>query len=356
LGLLHAAFRMLALLAACESALVAWVVWCGAQSTQIQFLEQAVTWSERLHLPAHVARTRAFLALADLQPDRQPTLLASAFRNDPRNAKLLERLAVEAEFSGDPPQAERLLDQLTQAHRAYRSFVLAAGQAARAQNLRRRDRFAALALTYCPRQSDEIFMLYSDWQQLAPILQAHSLERRIDYLRFLIGANRLREGLYFQVSLPSHPTADQLRLTLSERFLLARDFTNAAALFERVHESWRGDTLFNANFAIQPSGIGFDWRLSQDPAVRADWRPGVLELQLTNLATPLELLSMYHRSRPPDPAIPNPTIPRPSPIWHGDVRGLEWRVEPVADGAHRISLWATAGPPRQFTLRELRLQ
>jgi hypothetical protein len=341
--LTRALLRLLCLAAAGYSSLAAWAVWCASETTNIGRLQSALDWSQRLDLPT----ASIWISLADLLPDREEEYLQNALLADPRHPRALARLAVLAEFANNPARAQRLLDQLTTHHRAYRSFTAAAAQAARAGNIERRDRFAALALRYCPRDADEIFALYSEWSDFAGILNGSPEPRRTDYLRYLIGAQRYHDALYFQVHLPKSEANDAHRLELSERFLLAKDFANAAALFERVHEDWTPETIFNRSFRTQPKGIGFDWRISQSPALRTDWHPGTLLFDLGTAAQDLELMSIFV----PGAGTPDPPIPS----WHGDLHGLSWRVEALPEGARRLSLWARSGPPRRITLREVRL-
>ena len=105
----------------------AWVLWTGKHSPTKEQLLKILPAAEALGMPS----SAYWIGLADLDPDQEEAHLRSAVSKNPRELKALLRLALLAEFSGDRPQALKLINQATAYHRSYQSYMAALTQSAR---------------------------------------------------------------------------------------------------------------------------------------------------------------------------------------------------------------------------------
>ena len=307
-------FWLLCLLGAVASSGAAWVHWLGTQSP-----------------------TESSLKLADLDPDHELAHLTEALLEDPRNLSALLRLALHAEFSGDLPRAELLLAEARQYHRSFKSYMASLSFAVRHRQREQIQSYARLALQYCPGDADAVYML------LGPLTQAQvaiPTLRREDYLRHLVGQNRIEEALIYQESLPATEAVGRHRLALAEKLILKAAFDRAAKL---IHPP---DAL---GFETQPTSVGFDWRLSQNPLAAIHWRQGELEVAIGETSAPVEIASIYV-------AAGRSPRRRARADWTGETGGLSWSIEEASPGWLRVALTAPAGAARQFSLAKLRLE
>ncbi len=307
-------FWLLCLVGAVASSGEAWVHWLGTHSA-----------------------TQNSLKLADFDPDHELAHLTKALSEDPRNLSALLRLALHAEFAGDLPRAERLLAEARRYHHSFKSYMASLSFAARHQQRDQIQSYARLALQYCPGDADGVYVLLGPLAQAQPVITA---DRREDYLRHLVGQNRIDEALLNQESLPASEAIDRQRLELAEKLILKADFDRAAKLMQPT------DAL---GFETQPTSLGFDWRLSQNPLAAIHWRQGGLEVVIGETSSSLEVASIYvAASRSPRR--------RAMADWTGETGGLRWTIEEAAPGWLRVALTAPAGAARRFTLAKLRLE
>ena len=307
-------FWLLCLVGAVASSGEAWVHWLGTQSP-----------------------TQNSFRLADLDPDHELAHLTKALSEDPRNLNALLRLALHAEFGGDLPRAELLLAEARRYHHSYKSYTASLSFAVRHQQRDQIQRYARLAMQYCPGDADGIYMLLGPLTQAQPAIPAG---RREDYLRYLVGQNRIDDALVYQQSLPASEAVDRQRLALGEKLILIGDFDRAAKLIQPL------DAL---GFETQPTSLGFDWRLSQNPLTAIHWRQGGLEVAIAETSSPFEVASIYvSAGRSPRR--------RAMADWTGETRGLSWSIAEASPGWLRVALTAPAGGARQFTLAKLRLE
>ncbi len=307
-------FWLLCLVGVVASSGEAWVHWLGTHSA-----------------------TQNSLKLADLDPDHELAHLTKALEEDSRNLSALLRLALHAEFGGDLPRAESLLAEARRYHHSFKSYMASLSFAARHQQRDQIQSYGKLALQYCPGDADGVYMLLGQLAQAQPAIPA---ERRADYLRHLVAQNRIDEALVYQPSLPVSEAVDRQRLTLAEALILKSNFDRAAKLVQPA------DSL---GFETQPTSLGFDWRLSQNPLATIHWRQGGLEVSIGETGSPLEVASIYV-------AAGRSPRRRAMADWTGETRGLSWSIAEAAPGWLRVALTAPAGAARRFTLAKLRLE
>jgi|GEM_PF-1202497 len=328
------------------SSSAAWVLWLGTHSPTKEQLLKILPLAEALGLPT----SAYWIQVADLDPDQEEACLRAAIRSNPREFKALLRLALLVEFRGDRPQARRLIDQATGYHRSYKSYTAALTQAARWRDTNRIERFARLALEYCPKDADGIYSQLTGLGLADEVLAGADEKWRADYLRFLIGQSRLNEALAFQWKLGKSPQLDRYRLELCDRLFWNGQKQEAAELFAVLHPGFAVEGFFNSQLRSRPSSLGFDWRLSQHEKTKLNWRPGELEVKVSGHSQALELLSILVQAR-------KRPVERVIPSWSGETDGLYWQLAEAGPKWKRVALMAPPGDrDRRFRLMEVHFE
>ncbi len=290
------------------------------------------------------------MLLADLDPDQEEVHLRAAIRDNPRELKALLRLALIVEFRGDRHQALKLMDQATGYHRSFKSYMAALTQAARWGDATGVERFARLALEYCPRDADGIYAQLTGLGLANRVLSQVDPKWSADYLRFLIGQARLTDALQLQANLGKSPQIDRYRLELCDRLFWNGQKREASELFASQHPDFAAEGFFNLKLRTQPSSLGFDWRLSQHEKTRLNWRPGEVEVKVQGQAQALELMSILVEVR-------KRRLERVIPSWAGETDGLYWQFSAAGPEWQRVALVAPAGNrERSFRLMEVHFE
>jgi hypothetical protein len=107
------------------------------------------------------------------------------------------------------------------------------------------------------------------------------------YLRFLISQSRWREAaeMAARLSLRSDAFDRELLLDFTDRLIGANESETALAAWNGLRQFAAPDRagrgiLVNRNFQRQPSGHGFDWRVTEPPRGSVHWEPSRLEFSL----------------------------------------------------------------------------
>lgn len=355
-------------LAAAQSGLSAWTIWTLRQGiganlqNGIDPQRQALARAKALRLPT----APAWIRLADRDPAREKDHLLAALQDDPRSSDALVRLALLAEIEGDRSQAASWYTRATAVDRRYPIFLAAAGFAGRAGEERLLASWAQLALQYRPHDLFNLFAILcalptsntvgAKTAGLATaekiVLQLASLSQQTEFLYFLIGQEQYFRAFEFQNHLTaSDPRIEAARLELAERLLLGGDPDKAWILWTKLEPKAQPGALQNGDFLSKPTSLAFDWRLTHNPKAHFDARPGVLSLNLEELAAPLELMSQLVYA----PGFEGPA--RWEVNWQGAVEGLQWNWEdvPHKPGLQRMSLVALPGQARRLSISGLRL-
>jgi hypothetical protein len=285
------------------------------------------------------------MSLADLGPEKEEHYLRLAAMTENPPVDALVRLSIREEFAGNRQAALEHMDRALGIAKTYRVFLAAATQAARMGEEARLLHWARVALEYCPRDADDIFGLLAKAPRGAEVLATARAAQREDYLRFLLGKEDYLAALEFQAELPKRGRVAQLRLELAERFVVRRQWEEAA----RLHEAPGGGTLENARFEKRPSSLAFDWRLAQGNGVETEWFPGKLRVKLGALDKAREVMSQYVRHA-------GEGLPRVEARWMGDLAGVRWHSERLHEEWVRVALVAEAGGARMFELEEVALR
>jgi len=103
------------------------------------------------------------------------------------------------------------------------------------------------------------------------------------YLHFLIRAGRWEEAQEIAARLTRRREAQDTELLMSftDRLIAAGKTEAALAVWNDLERSRRVMGLTNGDFASQPSGHGFDWRVTAPPSGSARWEPARLRFWLT---------------------------------------------------------------------------
>ncbi len=275
------------------------------------------------------------LKLADLDPEHETTHLAKALEAEPRNLSALLRLSLHAEFSGDLARAETMLGDARRYHHSYQSYMASLSYASRRKRPEQVKEYAELALRYCPGDADGVYVLLGPVKAAAAVIPE---ARQADYLRHLIGQERLEDALFYQRSLAGSEVVERQRLALGERLILNGQIEAAAELLKPDYDM---------RFEREPRSLGFDWRLSRNPVASIHWRAGELEVAVGETRAAIEVASVF---------VAAVGKRRVAASWTGETRGLSWTVAEPRPGWLRVGLVAPAGPTRRFTLREARLE
>ncbi len=326
------------------SSSAAWVQWLGQESSNRDLLERILPAGEKLG----VRTAPAWFRLAELDPDREQRWLEESVRCDPRYLPARFRLSLAAEFSSQRDAARAHIEAATHFHRSHQAFLAALAQAVRWGERERVVPLARQALRYCPRDADGIY-LQLDRDEAALVVAAAGPHRQRDYLRFLLGQNRLADAVWYEAQVGADAEWEALRLEICERLWLSGERASAAMLFGRLRPEFARAGIYNARFEQEPTSLGFDWRLSQQKGVRIGWRPGELEIQLEELAAAAELISIFVQEKEGRPA-------RLTPIWTGDTEQLRWEARQAGERWKRYALLAPAGKARRIQIREVRFE
>ena len=327
------------------SAGAGWTLWLARPSAEESQWDAALSFSERLHLPAE----QVALRLANARGEQESQYIRRALASNPSYGPAWQRLSLAAEFSGRREEAHRLMQTALRSDRTYGSFVAAATQAQRMNRSQEAQQLVTQGLTLGARENDDLFQVLLQTPDATNVLRNATPSQRAEYLRFLIGAEKYDLAAAFEPQVESSDRAVSYRLELCERLLLNGRESAAAVLFRKLYPTFPETGGYNLNFAAEPLGRGYDWRLTQDPGVLTTWRPYELTVEMRSNQQELEILSQFVRW-------PGTTAPRLEPEWEGFVMGLHWEAEPTYSGLWRIRLRAAPGEGRRFVLRELRLR
>ncbi len=337
---------LLCLIGAAASSSAAWVIWLGGHSPTNDQLLKIIPVARAFGL----STASFWLQLADLDPEREESHLRAALQSNPRELRALLRLSLLVEFSGRHTEARRLLDQATAYHRSYKSYMAALAQSARWQDTARTQRFARLALQYCPKDADGIFAQLGHSGLADQVLAGSPEKWKIDYLRFLIGQKRLTEALTHQAKLTASPLVNRYRLELCDQLFWIGYKKEAAEIFAALYPEFAAEGVFNTQLRWRPTSLGFDWRLTGHGKAKLSWRPGELEIKVAGHQEPLELVSILIEAR-------NRSMERVIPSWDGETEGLYWQVAEAGQHWKRVALIAPPGQrERQFHLTEVRFR
>jgi len=333
---------LLGLMGAAYSSSAAWVCWQGSNKSSIESLERAIPLAERLSVPT----AGYWLALADLETDKEEQHLRRALQANERSLAALSRLAILEEFRGRREEARALTDQAIRYHRSFKSYMAGLTQASRWGEVGRVEQLAQGALIYSRRDADGVYAQLPDVGMADRILSG---QRRTDYFRFLIGQKRYDEALTYETKLERSTPANRHRLELSEVLFWQGRREQSSQLFATLHAEYGTEGVYNARLQMRPSSLGFDWRLSEDPLVRLDWRPGEIAVKLAERQRELEVLSLLIRPK-------RGKVSRVQPIWTGETAELYWKLEELGDRFQRVALVVPAGGERRFQLKEVHFE
>lgn len=330
----------LSLLAAGWSGLGAYTHWLAATKTDAGRLEAALHWQRRLGF----SWAQSAVSLAALLPQREKELLGQAAEDPRAGARVLVRLAILEEMEGRREASRQWMQRALERGKTYQTYLAAAGQAARWGEEENVLRWAKEALRYCPGEADAVFHLLAQQVRGEDVLRQAETRRRVDYLRYLIGQEKYLPALEYQSSLEDSETVAGLRRELAERLILNQHWEEAL----RLHPDPKRGGVQNARFEVEPTSLAYDWRLAKHEAVRMEWSPGKLQIRLTELQRPQELLSQYVKHSGEE-------LPRVAARWEGNVGNLEWRQERVHRDWVRVALVAPAGGQREVALVEVQV-
>jgi tetratricopeptide (TPR) repeat protein len=330
----------LSVISAALSAFAGYVQWLAAGTGEAARLEAAIQWQRRLGMPW----AESAIQLAALRPADEAALLREAALDGDAPAGALVRLALLEEMAGNEREGRDWMQRALAKSKSYKVFLAAAGQAARRGDEEDLLRWAAEALRYCPGEPDAVFQLLMRAPRGEEVLRLAGPRRREDYLRFLIGQEKYLQALEYQGALEASEKVIEYRRELAERLILNQHWEEAL----RLHPDPKRGGVQNARFEAEPTSLAYDWRLAKHEAVRVDWRPGQLRVELGELRGAKELLSQYVKHSGPD-------LPRLSARWSGSLRGLSWKQERLHPEWVRVALVAEAGHARAFSLEEVRV-
>jgi tetratricopeptide (TPR) repeat protein len=245
--------------------------------------------------PMEIGNTRPLEDLAERQPALARSALRTAVRLNPRDSPAWMALGVMAERDDDMDQAADCFLKAEEVDRQHLPAWTAANfffrraddlqfwqAAARAAALSYDDPAPLIELAD-HREPNAIAAL----QRLG---DTASLER--GYLYFLIDQSRWWEAEEAAARLESwrNPGDLELLLNFTSRLIEADEGKAALVAWNGSQPSPAPDratrgTLVNRDFQRQPSGQGFDWRVTKPPRGSVHWEPSKLEFRLTG-ATP----------------------------------------------------------------------
>lgn len=240
--------------------------------------------------PMSTGNARRFEDLAAQRPVLARGALRTAVRLNPRGSTAWTALGLAAEEDGDIEQAADYFLAAEKVDRQYLPAWTSANFFFRRGDNREFWRAAkrAAAMSY-----DDPAPLIELADHSEPNATA-ALERLGDnarlergYLHFLIGQSRWQEAGNVAARLSSRHDARDLELlvTFTDRLIGANEGQAALAAwnglqpFPAPDHASRG-VLVNRNFQRQPSGHGFDWRVTAPPQGSAHWKASKLDYRL----------------------------------------------------------------------------
>ena len=240
--------------------------------------------------PMAIGNARHFEDLAQRQPLLASDALRTAVQLNPRDSTAWMELGLATEREGDSEQAADCLLAAEKVDRQYLPAWTSANFFFRHANDFQFWRAAtrAAAMSYddpAPlieladhREPDSI-------AALKRLGDSSHLER--GYLRFLIGRSRWREAqeVAARLSLLGDASDRELLLNFTDRLIEANEGEAALSAWNGLQQFPAPDrasrgTLVNQNFKRQPSGQGFDWRVTEPPRGSVHWEPSRLEYWL----------------------------------------------------------------------------
>jgi hypothetical protein len=200
----------------------------------------------------------------------------------PRDSSLWIALGLQAEQAGDFKGAAEYLLRAEKVDRQYQPAWTAANFFFRHPNDAEFWRAAKQAATMSYDDPTPLIDLvdHREPQAIAALVRLGDTPRlERGYLDFLIGQSRWPEALEVASRLASHNDAQdgERLLSLTDRLIVAGK-ADAALEVARA----RAGTVTNGEFRTQPSGHGFDWRVSAPPGGGARWEPSRLRLWLAS--------------------------------------------------------------------------
>jgi tetratricopeptide (TPR) repeat protein len=237
-----------------------------------------------------IGNTRRFEDLAEWHPALTRGALRAAVRLNPHDSAAWIALGLAAEGDGDMEQAASCLLEAEKVDRQYLPAWTSANfffrRANDAQFWRAATRAAAMSYDD-PAPLIEL----ADHREPNAIAALEHLgdTARVErgYLHFLIGQSRWREAedVAARLSLRGEKADQELLLNFTDRLIEANASEAALAVWNRLDRPatsgpTRHSILANQNFQSQPSGKGFDWRVTEPPRGSVHWEPSKLEFWL----------------------------------------------------------------------------
>jgi tetratricopeptide (TPR) repeat protein len=232
-----------------------------------------------------VGNATYYQTLAERQPELAGNALREALRLNPRASGAWIALGLEAEQAGDLKEAERCLLEAEKIDRQYLPAWTAANFFFRQAD---DPQFWQAAVHAAAMSYDDpaplIALADRREPQAMPALERLGDSARLErgYLHFLIGESRWREARDVAARLISrrNPQDSELLLALVDRLIAAGEGDAAWAVWTGVRGVGpRG--LTNGDFVTNPSGHGFDWRVTAPPGGSAHWDPARIQFRLT---------------------------------------------------------------------------
>lgn len=228
--------------------------------------------------------------LAVWRPALARSSLRTALQLNPRDSTAWMALGLAAERDGDMPQAANCLLEAEKVDRQYLPAWTSANFFFRRANDLQFWRAATRAAAMSYDDPTPLIEL-ADHREPNPSV---ALERLGDsahlergYLRFLMSRSRWQEAAEVGARLALRGDARDrgLLLNLTDVLIGANEGEAALAAWNRLQQFPAPDraspgTLVNENFKRQPSGHGFDWRVTEPPRGSVHWEPSKLTFWL----------------------------------------------------------------------------
>jgi len=240
--------------------------------------------------PITTGNTRYFKDLAQRQPPLARSALRAAVQLNPRDSAAWMELGLAAERDGDKEQAAACLLEAEKVDRQYQPAWTSTNFFFRRANDLQFWRAAkrAAAMSY---DDPAPLIELADHREpnaiaaLERLGNSAHLER--GYLRYLMGQSRWQEAeeVAARLSLLGDAVDRELLLNFTDHLIEANQGGAALTMWNRLQQFPSADRatrgiLVNRNFERQPSGHGFDWRVTQPPRGSVHWEPSKLEFWL----------------------------------------------------------------------------
>lgn len=226
----------------------------------------------------------------EAEPSLAPDALRTAVRLNPRDSTAWMELGLAAEQNGDMDQAAKYFLAAENVDRQYLPAWTSANFFFRRSNDPQFWRAAkrAAAMSY---DDPAPLIELADHRELEPLAALERLgdSARLEqgYLRFLISQARWRKAGTVAARLSSRRDVrdQELLLDFTDRLIGANEGEAALAAWNELQQSpapnraSRG-TLVNTTFQRQPSGHGFDWRMTAPPRGSVHWEASKLDYWL----------------------------------------------------------------------------